>query len=172
MPMTRSHGFTLIEALIALVILAIGLLGMATLMMNSLQSSQGAAQRSAATVAAYDLVERMRANRNSAIQASSPYAVVPSSGCTPTVDTCLPCRSKACTAGELASADMSAWFGALRTAIPDAAATIQQNPGNAGNDTFCIAIFWQEPGLGAATNATICGTNSAGRSFYQMRVII
>lgn len=58
-----ERGFTLLEILIAVVILSIGLLGLAGLQTRSLQTNQSAMMRSLATVLAYDIVDRMRANR-------------------------------------------------------------------------------------------------------------
>ena len=55
----RAAGFTLIEILVALVILSIGLLGVAGLQLRSLQTSHSSFERSIATLQARDLVERM-----------------------------------------------------------------------------------------------------------------
>jgi len=55
----RAAGFTLIEILVALVILTIGLLGVAGLQLRSLQTSHSSFERSIATLQARDLVERM-----------------------------------------------------------------------------------------------------------------
>lgn len=57
-----SAGFTLIEALVALLVLAIGMLAVAGLQVFSLQSSQSSFQRSVAVVQANDLVERLWAD--------------------------------------------------------------------------------------------------------------
>ena len=65
--MTRAvgqHGFTLLEVLIALLILSVGLLGLANLQILGLRSSQGALLRSQATVLAEELAERMQVNIN------------------------------------------------------------------------------------------------------------
>lgn len=57
-----SSGFTLIEALIAVLVLSIGLLGVAAMQLKAMQSAQVAYQRSVATLAAQDAVERLWAS--------------------------------------------------------------------------------------------------------------
>lgn len=63
----RQNGATLIEVLIAILVLSIGLLGLAGLQVTSVQSNHSAYQRSQATLLAYDLADRMRANRTEAL---------------------------------------------------------------------------------------------------------
>jgi type IV pilus assembly protein PilV len=63
----RARGTTLIETLVALLVLSIGLLGVAGLQMTSLQNNRGAHLRSQAQVLAYDVADRMRANRTIAL---------------------------------------------------------------------------------------------------------
>jgi type IV pilus assembly protein PilV len=61
----RRHcaaGFTLVEALVALVVLSIGLLGVAALQFTSLKANHGSATRTQAVYLAYDIIERMRVN--------------------------------------------------------------------------------------------------------------
>lgn len=57
-----QRGVGMIEVLISFFVLAIGLLGLATLQMKTLQYNQGAYLRSQATVSAYDMLDRMRVN--------------------------------------------------------------------------------------------------------------
>lgn len=57
-----QQGFTLLEVLIALLILSIGLLGLAALQTTSLRANQMASMRTTATQLAYDISDRMRAN--------------------------------------------------------------------------------------------------------------
>ena len=60
--MKTNTGFTLIEVLIAMLVLAVGLLGLAGLQATSLKNNQSAYNRSQATQLAYDMADRMRAN--------------------------------------------------------------------------------------------------------------
>jgi len=56
--MTHQRGFSLIEALIALVVLSVGLIGVAAIQLKALQSANAGYQRSVASVAAVDAQER------------------------------------------------------------------------------------------------------------------
>lgn len=62
-----QKGFSLIEVLITVLILAIGLLGLASLQANSLVGSQQSYMRSQATSLAYDMTDRLRANKRAAL---------------------------------------------------------------------------------------------------------
>jgi type IV pilus assembly protein PilV len=59
---TRARGFTLVEVLVSLVILSIGLLGIAKLMLFSSHSNDSAYLRSQAADLAYQMLDNMRAN--------------------------------------------------------------------------------------------------------------
>lgn len=59
----KNNGFTLLEVMIAVFMLALGLLGLANLQMLSLKNNHSAQFRTSATVFAYDIIDRMRLNR-------------------------------------------------------------------------------------------------------------
>jgi type IV pilus assembly protein PilV len=63
----NARGFTLLEMLVALLVLSLGLLGIAGLQAMSLRNNTNAFLRSQANVLAYDIVDRMRANRDAAV---------------------------------------------------------------------------------------------------------
>ncbi len=65
--LTGSTGFTLIEILVALLITALGVMGLAAAQLNALRFEQTAQQRSLASILAYDILDRMRANRAAAL---------------------------------------------------------------------------------------------------------
>jgi type IV pilus assembly protein PilV len=60
---SQGRGFTLVEALIALLVLSIGMLGIAVLFVESLQAGRDAQLRTFAVSVAADLADRIRANR-------------------------------------------------------------------------------------------------------------
>lgn len=57
--MMRQRGFTLIEALVALLILSLGMMGIAAMQLNALHSATRSYQHSVATLAAVDAQERL-----------------------------------------------------------------------------------------------------------------
>ncbi len=62
-----QRGFSLLEVLVSIVILSIALLGLAGMMLSTLKSNHSAYQRSQATWLAYDIIDRMRADRQRAL---------------------------------------------------------------------------------------------------------
>lgn len=162
MRMHRSNnGFTLIEVLIALLVLAIGLLGMAGLMMTSLQSSQGAYLRSQASVLAQDLVERMRANRDQATTTTN-YALAESA--TTTNPGCAT-SSAGCSPSAQAQQDLYDWQAALEAGIPGATAVIARQNGN----EYTITIEWEEHASEDADNDPDT-PNTPVKSTFELRV--
>lgn len=133
------RGFTLIEVLIALVVLTVGLLGMAILMLTSLQSSQGAYMRSQASLLAYDIVERMRTNYTQAINTND-YALDASAD-DPAEPDCADSET-GCDAAGQAELDMFQWRTTLSSSIPGSSATISRSNEN----EYQIDITWSEAG--------------------------
>lgn len=86
-----DHGFTLLEALIALLVLTIGLLGAAGMLVTSVRNSHNSYLRSQASFLVDSLLERMRANPvgiglgnyNATLNGGS-SSVTCAGGCTPT----------------------------------------------------------------------------------------
>lgn len=99
-----QQGYSLLEVLIAVLILSIGLLGLAGLQTTSLQSNQSASQVSQATFLASDILDRMRANPDGAKSGS--YDVDPGQ------------RSDDFAGGSLEATDVREWLQQLETALP------------------------------------------------------
>lgn len=65
--MMRQQGLSLLEIMISVLVLSIGILGMATLQLQALKSNQSALTRTEATLYAYMINDMMRANRSVAL---------------------------------------------------------------------------------------------------------
>lgn len=158
--MSRNQlGFTLLEVLIALVILAVGLLGVASLTMNSLQASQGASMRSQANALASDFAERLRANRAFAISNSSAY-VLALGAATANKPACAN-AADGCDASGQAALDMAEWRALLNNNIPGATAIITKP----GTQQYVLTLTWVE----AATRSK-AGTDLLGTTDFTLRI--
>lgn len=110
----RYKGLTLIEVLISLLVLSIGILGLATLQTVSLNLNAGASQRSQATALAYDMADKMRANRQAALAGAYDIAV----------EDPVPTCAAPSAAGTVAAQDISTWRMALACRLPQATGSI------------------------------------------------
>ncbi len=104
--MNTQRGFSLIEVLITIFIVAIGLLAGAALQLISKKNSYDAVQRTTAAALAHEIIERMRANPTQRDQ----YLIAAVTEMSqPGVD----CTSSDCSAAELAQHDLWTWRNAL-----------------------------------------------------------
>lgn len=140
--MNKNAGFTLIEVLIAMLVLAVGLLGLAGLQATSLRNNQSAYNRSQAIQLAYDLADRMRAN---VVGAGTYTAIIPPSMAVAQAD-CLTV-SATCTTAAMAQNDLFEWSNAVTTTLPSGAGTITVAAG-----VYTIAITWDDDQDGDNTN--------------------
>lgn len=69
----RTSGFSLLEVMITIVIVSVGLLGMAALQAFSLKANQSANSRTKATSLAYMIIDRMRAHGGGALATATAY---------------------------------------------------------------------------------------------------
>lgn len=130
----KQIGFTLIEVLVAVVILALGLLGLAGMQASGLRNNQDAYNRSQATQLAYDLADRMRANAK-AIDTYTDIGIDPTTA-TETED-CL--NSTGCTQAEMAENDLFEWNRDLTSILPGGLGTLTAN-----SNIYTITITWDD----------------------------
>jgi type IV pilus assembly protein PilV len=148
----NSAGFTLIEALIALLVLSIGLLGLAMLQITSLQVNTDAYYRTQASLYAYEIMDRMRANPTAT--ASGSYHVpdattaVARQGAYDSCKTGGTCACNTagvvCDTGNLALYDIGKWYEEQQRALPPSATPSTVT--SAGNQ-HTIVIRWTERDL-------------------------
>lgn len=143
--MQGQRGMTLIEILITVLVLAVGLLGMASLTVGSLKNNQGAFLRTQASILAYDIADRMRSNVTEAISGSYDGKTTASSYTAPA------CGADGCTGVQRVTADLLAWKQQMEgvngnmAMLPGGVGTISGGAGatTAGN-TFTVTITWSE----------------------------
>jgi type IV pilus assembly protein PilV len=146
--MRQQRGFTLLEVLIAVVILSIGLLGLAGLQATSLRNNQDALMRSQETLLAYDMIDRMRANMP-AVNAGDYHlpTATQDTDCTATTG---------CTLAEMADHDYFEWNAAIAASLPggegvvcvdstpqDGTGTASPACDNSGT-LFAIKLWWDD----------------------------
>jgi type IV pilus assembly protein PilV len=113
----RVAGFSLIEVLIALVILSIGLLGIAAMVSESLKSKDSSYYRTQALDLTAAIVDRMRANR--AIATTNGYDAA-TYGAVPGTPPSGYCKSSGanCSSTDIASVDMAEWQNEIKVVLP------------------------------------------------------
>lgn len=127
----KQSGFTLLEILVAMLVLAIGLLGLAGLMTSSMRNNLSASHRTQATWVAYDIIDRMRANRTGALAGS--YATAMGAPAT--------CSAAPSTTGTVPAQDIAAWKNRLACALPSGKGSIAVNT---GTGLATILIQWDD----------------------------
>lgn len=167
-PLSRhSAGFSLIEVLIALVILSVGLLGIAAMVSVSMKSKGSSYLRTQALAQANAIIDRMRANRATAITASYDFtdakgivSITAGSGNPATSITQQSCSGDAanCTPAQIADMDMYEWKQDLQNLL---AGGVAQNVSFYINTTVVaqyvqvqVAISWDDTIANSAINGT------------------
>lgn len=117
----RQRGLGLIEVLVAVLILGVGLLGLASLQVVSTKMNGGAQQRSQGVLLAYDMLDRIRANMNNAAS----YATLIDNAGVNCDTTFQPAASSS-----VAVKDLAEWTNSLACLLPDATARIQITAAN------------------------------------------
>ena len=134
----RQRGVSIIEALVALVVISVGMLGIAGLYLSSLQASRSAKLRAQAVTLVASIADRVRANRD----AASAYDTDTYAGA-PAVQAC---EAATCSAGDMAQDDLARWIDEIGDHLPGATGTVQVTDRNRPQvDNFVIQITWREP---------------------------
>lgn len=140
----HQRGLTLIESMIALLVISVGLLGIAALQITSMQQNASAMNHSQAVWIGYNMADRIRAN----ITEFGSYAGIDTSTAY-TQD----CMTGACNTGQLVTSDAADWATEVQN-LPGGRGTIT---GNANQ--LVVTVMWDDEGTGAT--GTGCGGNPA-----------
>ncbi len=139
----------MVEVLVTALILSLGLLGLAGLQVKSMQFNHSAYLRSQASLLAYDITDRMRANAvgtaNGNYNVASTTPPGPVAGCTTTTG---------CTPAQMAQNDLDEWKKAVAAALPGgkAVSCLDDSPDDGtptapacnGGTHYAIKIWWTD----------------------------
>ena len=132
----RQHGFSLIEVLIAVVVLAVGLLGLAALQSVSLKMQQSSILRTQATALATGITDAIRANKNNAVDYDGTFST-----------TCEPKLKYDWTSG-VAAGDLSIWENRIACLLPSGTGEVEVS-----GSTVTVTVTWNEDRLGDSTQS-------------------
>lgn len=140
-PLSRQRGITLIESLVAIVISALGILGILGVQMRTLTDTQTTVRRAQAIRLIEDLSERMKVNPNalSDLQAyTSGFSNQPAAG---------DCQTQACSHTQLTAYDLGTWKQSVSNTLPLGQANIFLASGesvDANRRQIGVMISWRE----------------------------
>ena len=133
---TKQTGVSLVEVLVAVVVISVGLLGVAALQISTLQNNHNSLLRTQANALADDILDRIRANR-----ANATFYARALGDPAPAAD------------GSQAQNDLVEWYGLIQTLLPAAKSGAKADgqivvntaaPASAINPQVTITIQWGE----------------------------
>lgn len=142
----RQTGFTMLEVLVAIVVLSFGLLGLAGLQADGLRNNTSAYLRTQANLLAYDMLDRMRANLQGVENGDYDDLL----GTAPTDPGCI---SSGCSIAQMAQHDAYEWSQKLAEILPEGQGKVA---GTGIGSVFTITVMWDDLRTGAT------GTNCSG----------
>lgn len=122
----RCRGASLVEILVAVLVLSVGLLGLASLQVRALRGSHSSVQRTQAVISAQYLLDLMRVDRQAALRGDYNTPEAPS----------WLCAAPTPSAPSLASSESQAWFAQVKSQL-----------GRAGDSTTCVRLACDTWGL-------------------------
>ena len=159
-----QSGATLIEALVSILILSLGLLGMASLQLNALSFQKSSATTHRVAELTNDISEKIRANPTGAKDGEYGYTATYSIAKSATVTSNL-CRSSGvdCTAQDIAEDDVSAWLVKAQRALPGGAVRLEGDVSNG----FNVTVMYQDKDFidittGIAQSSSACTSATSG----------
>jgi len=150
-----QRGVSIVEALVALVVLSVGMLGIAGMFLESVRSNRTALVRTTAIQLVNDMADRVRSNRSGRTDYNLATSDTPTAG--------KDCSALECTPTQLAKYDLAQWYTAVLATLPEGAdgakpmTSIVFTPGTSLIDpgSYTITASWKEPGDDSYLSTTV-----------------
>ncbi|GLS89544.1 hypothetical protein GCM10007916_06110 [Psychromonas marina] len=149
--MNTQKGTTLIEVLIALFIVAIGVLGHAKMQMKSMDVAQQASFSQVANTALLDLSQRMRANADLASD-----FVVTNLANGNDIAANVDCSAAVCTNAQFAQSELAEWFNHLQNNLPSPRFSVEQS-----TDLYTLTLIWDTAQSGTGTAGCVMANDDS-----------
>lgn len=148
---SAQHGVSLIESLVAIVVMSLGILGILGVQMRTLADTQTGVRRAQAIRMIEDLSERMKVNPNALGNMNSYKSAF---AATPTAAT--DCKTSACTNSQLAAYDIAQWKQLVKTTLPgaDAEIFVVADETDGSRRQLGVMVSWRENERSTDTSAT------------------
>ena len=159
----RARGFSLVEVMVALVVCAVGLLGLAKMESLALSSTSVASSRSIAAIEASSLAAAMHANPGYWAAGFAPPVTLVSAAPANNFSTAAPCLTAgagSCIPSAMAFYDLQQWAISLNAVLPGYLATVSCSV--TGFPVSCtIQIQWTENAVAVSAAQTGIGSLAA-----------
>lgn len=136
-----QSGVMLLEVVVALLIIALALMGTAALQATAIRTSKGGQLRGQAVFLVSEFAERMEANKAAAI--AGKYALAATDCPTPVPALSKDCDTKSCDADSLADYDLDIWKNRVANTLPACAWEVKQTVIGSPS-TYTIKLSWKE----------------------------
>lgn len=134
----RPRGATLVEVLVALLILSVGLLGVAALYVDNLRNGRTGVLRTQAAALAADMAERVRTNRSG----GASFARVTGQRCQELPSTA--------SADDVAANEVACWQEEVAKSLPNGTGIVARDTTTLPA-TYTVTVSWSETGAGTAS---------------------
>jgi type IV pilus assembly protein PilV len=141
--LNKQQGFSLIEALVAFLILSVGMLGIASLQVLSLKAGSTAVMRTVAVMKVEEMMERIRNNPVQVNGYATASATGVNNGCNDYA------TYKSCTSAQMVQDDIYHWIEELKNRLPNTGvkasiAVLAPTPGTLPAATVTVTVNWDE----------------------------
>ncbi len=172
--LTGQAGFSLVEVLVSLIIIAVGMLGLAKIQALAFGSTGTANLRSLAAIQASSMASAMHTNRNywSVVANGFTYSFVGTAAATSSdsavATSSSNCTAAACSAPLIAALDLSKWKTNVTSILPNATANIACSVTTSTPVTCTIQLQWSETStaIDSQSNNVMLGSGTVPYTLY------
>lgn len=178
-PLPRQRGVSLLEVLISIIVIAVGVLGLAKMQALSIANTQISGSRGLIALQASSLAALLHANTgfwqqtavpcNGATTCTMTGASTTVFGTPPALSSCT--YTTACNAQQISALDLNTWMASMNTAVPTYSLNITCSKPSTAPTSCVLAISWLEKQQGMnQTSASLAAAATSAKQVYYLYV--